>query len=104
MPPTIVPSRYSRTPRYLILDDTREFQPLMGFRRTRQSSDFLRGSIKHRIRAGESFQDISTQYYGAPEYWFVLADVNPEIFYPGDLTEFEGTSINIPDPTFVRGV
>lgn len=100
----IVPSRYKRSAVYIILDDDMNLKPIIGFRNTTLQDRLLIGSIFHRLKSGESMQDIAVQYYGAPEYWSVIADANPEIFCPMDLSGLYGTQIRIPDPVIVRNL
>lgn len=100
----IVPSRYKKTAIYLMLNDDMTIKPVMGFRNTTLDNRYLVGSIYHRLRSGESLQDVAVQYYGAPEYWSVIADANPEIFCPMDLSGLYGTQIRVPDPVIVRNL
>lgn len=100
----VVPSRYNRTPRYRVKLDDGSAAPMLGFRRTTLPAEVLTSSIQHRVLGGDDLQSIATQYYGAPEYWSVLADANPQVFFPGDLDLFEGQTILVPDVTYVRAL
>lgn len=90
-----IPNRYRRTPRYhIIVDNVGTLKPLIGFRRT-----FLTSSLfaRHLVAEGETMQDIALRYYKAPEWWYIIADANPTITFPGDIASHIGTYINIPD-------
>lgn len=46
------------------------------------------------VMAGERMDTIAYRLWGDPEMWWRIADANPEIFYPRDLTI--GTILRIP--------
>lgn len=91
-------SRYRRTPTYLIEDETGR-NILTGFRRTTILQTFP-GTKVHAVVEGETFQDIALKYYHTPEMWYVLADANPQIFYPADLAV--GDSVFVPPIQIAR--
>jgi hypothetical protein len=43
---------------------------------------------------GDRFDLIAQKLYGVPEFWWRIADANPEIFYPDDL--ITGAIIRVP--------
>lgn len=103
MQPTRPPSRYKNTPRYLFaLDENVTIGSMVGFPRTTLGA--IVGSARHTIVRGETFQDIATRYYNAPEHWDVIASANTNIFYPGDIVNFVGATIIIPPPSYVQGL
>lgn len=48
----------------------------------------------HTTIFGDRFDILAYQSYGDPELWWVLARVNPDVFYPDDIPP--GTVIHIP--------
>lgn len=38
-------------------------------------------------KPGDTLQGLANIYYGDPQYWWVIADHNPDIFYPLELEE-----------------
>lgn len=46
------------------------------------------------VVAGDRFDLISNKVYGLPDYWWKIANANPEIFYPDFLVV--GSIIRIP--------
>lgn len=43
---------------------------------------------------GDRFDTISSQVYGLPDYWWKIANANPEVFYPDYLVP--GAILRIP--------
>lgn len=39
----------------------------------------------HRVVAGDRLDSLATTAYDDPEFWWIIADANPELFYPDDL-------------------
>jgi hypothetical protein len=50
--------------------------------------------IYYQVMDGDRFDSIANKLYGVPDFWWRVADANPEIFYPEQLTT--GTIIRIP--------
>lgn len=50
--------------------------------------------IYYTVVEGDRLDNLASRFFNNPEYWWHLADANPEIFYPEDLTP--GTVIRIP--------
>ena len=48
----------------------------------------------HVVREGDRYDVLASQLWGDPELWWRIADVNPELLYPGDLPV--GTVIRLP--------
>lgn len=44
-----------------------------------------RGSQTYRIKPGDTFEKIAAKKYKDGNKWYVIADVNPHIFWPLDL-------------------
>jgi hypothetical protein len=52
-------------------------------------------TFKYRIaKEGERFDTIAFELFQDPEYWWVIANLNPEIQHPADLTA--GMIIRVP--------
>jgi len=62
----------------------------------------IRGMISHTVKASETFEQIAFKYYGDPAKWYVLADANPQIFFPLDLQA--GAVIVIPPLFYASSV
>lgn len=56
------------------------------------------GSRTYTTLAGDTLEVIAEREYGDANKWYVLADVNPQIFWPLDLES--GTVIIIPPSSF----
>jgi len=52
------------------------------------------GSRQYRVKAGDTFESIAAREYGDGNKWYVLAGVNPQVFFPLDLEA--GEEITIP--------
>lgn len=50
--------------------------------------------VYYKVREGDRFDIISNLLYGVPDYWWRIADANPEIFYPDQL--LAGSIIRLP--------
>ena len=48
------------------------------------------------IQIGERYDTIANRIYGRPDMWWLLADANPEVFYPDALVP--GAIIRVPSP------
>lgn len=48
----------------------------------------------HVVVEGETLALLATKYYSDTRRWWVIADTNPQVFYPNDLTP--GQQIRIP--------
>lgn len=46
------------------------------------------------VMTGDRFDLIASKLYGVPEFWWKIANANPEIFYPDDLVA--GSLIRVP--------
>lgn len=47
---------------------------------------------------GDRFESLSSEYYGDPELWHVIAYANPEILFPDNVAA--GAIIRIPDDPY----
>jgi hypothetical protein len=50
--------------------------------------------VYYRVIEGDRFDVIANKVYGVPDFWWRIADANPEIYYPDQLTP--GVVIRIP--------
>jgi nucleoid-associated protein YgaU len=50
--------------------------------------------VYYTVQQGDRMDTIAYAVYGVPDYWWKIADSNPEIFYPDGLTP--GSVIRIP--------
>lgn len=50
--------------------------------------------FNHVVVGGERFDTLAARYLGNAEFWWHIADANPEVFYPEDL--IPGSIIRIP--------
>jgi nucleoid-associated protein YgaU len=53
-----------------------------------------RGFFYYTVVSGDRFDLIASRLYGVSEYWWKIANANPEIFYPDDLVV--GSIIRVP--------
>jgi nucleoid-associated protein YgaU len=58
----------------------------------------IAGFHLYTTRSGDTFESLAHQYYSDARKWYVIADANPEIFFPLDL--ISGVQILIPPKTF----
>lgn len=58
------------------------------------------GTIRYTIAAGDTFESIAAEVYGDANKDYVLASVNPQIFFPLDLPT--GVEIVIPPTTYAE--
>lgn len=47
----------------------------------------------HMHREGDEVQILSSLYFGDPQRWYVIADANPHVFHPWDVTP--GTGLRV---------
>lgn len=52
------------------------------------------GFFYYTVVAGDRFDLIADKLYGVPQYWWKIANANPEVFYPDSLVV--GSIIRIP--------
>lgn len=57
-------------------------------------------ATQHTVSEGERLDLIAAQYYQDPEIWWVIAEANPEVFYPESLAP--GTVLRIPRAPSLR--
>jgi nucleoid-associated protein YgaU len=50
--------------------------------------------LYYTVRDGDRLDVLANKVYGRPDYWWKLADANPELFYPDQL--IPGAIIRIP--------
>lgn len=60
------------------------------------------GFRRHTVQAGETFETLAFKQYGDARKWYVLADANPQVFWPLDLEA--GQLILIPPPSYAAVV
>lgn len=52
------------------------------------------GFFYYTVVSGDRFDIIANKLYGVPEYWWKIANANPEVFYPDNL--IVGSIIRVP--------
>ncbi len=62
------------------------------------TSDIPDNTASFTTGAGDTFEKLADRFYQDASKWYVLADANPEIFYPLDL--IAGTVIKVPPRSF----
>jgi len=58
------------------------------------------GSKRYLVQAGETFESLAYRFYNDANKWYVLADVNPQIFWPLDLES--GEEIIVPPRSYAE--
>ncbi|MHA2429061.1 MAG: hypothetical protein ACXADB_13660 [Candidatus Hermodarchaeia archaeon] len=53
------------------------------------TEDVPDGSIPHQVSAKDTFESLAFKKYSDANKWYVVADVNPQVFFPLDLTPGE---------------
>lgn len=88
-------SRYLRVPRISVEDATRGQGMAYEQRDTTVfEADFPKGTVSVQVMAADDFPTIARRYLGTQFRWWMLADMNPDVFYPLDLTD--GARVNVP--------
>jgi len=82
------------------LDETGEANQIYELRRT--TVDPPEGSIPYTTQAGDTFESLAAKRFGDGNKWYVLADMNPQIFFPLDLEP--GTLIYLPPRSYAATV
>ena len=84
-------SRYERQPIYRIPLPSWERRLAIyhqGFYPTRFGFD------SHMVQEGERLDDLAARYLNDPRLWWIIAAVNPHVFYPDNIEP--GTTLRIP--------
>jgi len=55
---------------------------------------------KYTCKAKDTFESLASRFYEDADKWYVIADANPEIFFPLDLVS--GTEIRIPNSVYAQ--
>jgi hypothetical protein len=87
-------SRYVGLPIYNALDADGQHHPTVPIRLHAEPT--LSGNFEHRLTGAETLEFLSWRYFGTSEFWWRIADMNPDQF-PLDLEP--GTAITIPSST-----
>lgn len=58
------------------------------------------GSRRYTTRAGDTFESLAFERYGNANKWYVIADVNPQVFWMFDL--IAGEDIIIPPKSYAE--
>lgn len=87
-----VGSRYTRVPRGNTLTASGESVGLFEVRPTTVAAE--NPTETYRVRAGDTLESIAAKFLGSGNKWYLLADLNPGIFWPLDLVS--GDRIIIP--------
>jgi nucleoid-associated protein YgaU len=56
------------------------------------------GSVPYTVQAGDTFESLAAKRYGDGNKWYIIADVNPQVFFPLDLEA--GEVIYIPPRSY----
>lgn len=91
-------SRYRRVGSIQIMDADRNVESVFQIRRT--SLDIPIGSRPYVTQAGDTLESIAYREYSDGNKWYVLADVNPQIFWPLDLQS--GVRIMVPPRSYAE--
>lgn len=93
-----VPSRYKYTANVIAKDGENSFNYTIDFRRP-SSGDIDGNYALYTVKQGDTLQSISTKFYNAPEFWFIITDFNPEeslLYWPSNIVNIVGKTIKLP--------
>lgn len=90
-------SRYQTSQLIFVVDGEGEPRHIVDFPPPRPLAF---SATRHVVREFDRLDLLAAQYYGDPELWWVLAEANPEVFYPEDIPP--GTSLRIPSAPTLR--
>jgi len=85
-------SRYAGVPTQQVSDANGEKVTVFEVRPTTDSSRLQYGT--EQAKSGDTFEALARKHYGDGNLWYVLADANPDIFWPLSLEA--GSIIRIP--------
>lgn len=81
-------SRYLRQPTLQVEDSGGDVREVYEQRDTTVFEDSRpEGTRNVTVQPGEDFADTARRHLGRHQYWWILADMNPEVFYPLDLQD-----------------
>jgi len=60
------------------------------------------GSLPYTVQAEDTFESLAFKFYGDANKWYVIANVNPAVFWPLNLEA--GTLIYIPPKSYAAAV
>lgn len=86
-------SRYENDPVDRVITQSGEYIPTIYHQDMPEVQTFSFGLVT--TGYGERLDAIAARELGDPELWWVIANANPEVFYPDDLPV--GTVLRIPD-------
>lgn len=88
-------SRYLRQPRIVVVDNNEEARRVFEQRDTTVfKADRAEGTKYVTIHAGDDLPDIARRLLGRQQLWWIVADHNPEAFFPLDLED--GDQLYVP--------
>lgn len=91
-------SRYLRQPKLQIVDDKGNTNLVYEQRDTTVfEADLPAGTHSFVPNAGNSFPSLARSILGRQQFWWIIADCNPDIFYPLDYED--GIRVNAPPKT-----
>lgn len=93
-----VPSRYKYSPNIIAKDSSNKFSYTIDFRRP-SVADISGSYALYTVKGGDTLQGISTKFYNAPEFWFIICDFNPEeslLYWPSNIVNIVGKTIKLP--------
>jgi nucleoid-associated protein YgaU len=91
-------SRYRFEAPIQVTDVNGEVESVFPLRET--SVDAPVGSTRYYVQAGETFESLAFRFYGDGNKWYILADANPQIFWPLSLES--GVEIIIPPRSYAE--
>ena len=89
-------SRYRLVDKLQIEDNDGEINSVFTLRKF--PLEVPKGSVPYTTRAGDTFESLAAKHYSDANKWYIIADVNPQVFWPLDLTS--NTLIYIPPRTY----
>lgn len=91
-------SRYRLTIPIQIQDSDGEYNSVFPLRKT--TIDPPTGSKRYTTQAQDTFESLAFRFYSDANKWYILADANPQIFWPLDLES--GVEIIVPPRSYAE--
>lgn len=88
-------SRYRSAGKYQVTDKNGDVERVM---EPREFPTKIFGCIPHLMKAEDTFESLAFKYYGDGNKWYVIADANPQVFFPLDAQP--GMVISIPPKSY----
>jgi nucleoid-associated protein YgaU len=84
-------SRYANTPVLTLPNDDGSYSPAL----FRGAAGLPPSFLHYVLHQGDRFDILADHFYGDSTLWWLIADANPEMFFPGGLLPI-GQTIRIP--------